>query len=296
MPGRLRPICQSPIRPAPGDPRGDQPPSERPATLTGRRPDVPEAEGQRRLSRVGGLDEGQPGLGLTELPAWTVWQGNVDVIPGSSSNSLGVWHQAADGANSLELMGTPGVGGIAQAVPTVTGKKYQLSGWIAHHPGISQAGVWVWIADQWVPTPLYHSGQASQSNMNWQRFNIEFIAKSDSTVIGFIDRNLDSYEYGGAMLDGLSVTPIATTASLSEPTLRSKSSSGESAKREVTSADLLKMMLAHPSVKGDLQKQAAIRKQFQERESGKVPVQQVSASIISPTPLPSKVSQAVTEK
>jgi hypothetical protein len=230
------------------------------------------------------FDEGQPGLGLTALPAWTVWQGNVDVIPGSPSNSLGVWHQAADGPNSLELIGTPGVGGIAQAVPTATGKKYKLSGSIAHHPGVSQAGVWVWIGDQWVPTPLYHSGQASQANMNWQRFNIEFTAKSDSTVIGFIDRNLASYDYGGAVLDGLSVTLVDTTGNVSEAAPRATSSS-ESITRAVTSEEMLQMMLAHPSVKGDPQKQAAIRKQFAER-GAKAALTQPVAMRFTPTPPP----------
>lgn len=212
------------------------------------------------------------------------------MIPGSASNSLGVWHQAADGANSLELMGTPGVGGIAQAVPTVAGKKYKLSGWMAHHPGINQSGVWVWITDQWITPPLYHSGPASQSNMNWKQFSLEFVAKSSSTVIGFIDRNLDGYDYGGAILDGLSITLIETANNISEATPRSAVSSGDSTARQIAPDDLLKMMLAHPSVKDDLQKQAAIRKQFQERGS-KTAFAQPIAMRLTPTPPPNGKNQ-----
>ena len=84
------------------------------------------ARGQAVNMLHNGSFEDSTGLGLTRLPGWQGLSGNID----SLSDYL-----VADGSNYLCLAGT-----IEQVFPTVLGQTYILSGWVAHHPGITVAG------------------------------------------------------------------------------------------------------------------------------------------------------------
>lgn len=152
---------------------------------------------QANLLQNGSFDNGPEGLALTSLPGWAVTRGTVDVIPRTAQ-------QAADGNQSLDLIGSPGVGTISQTFSTVSGRRYVFSGWVAHHPGVFQAGATVSVNNQTLE-PLYHSGLTTAGNMGWAKFTREFVATASTTTLSLADRNLDGYEFGGLHLDGLSV-------------------------------------------------------------------------------------------
>lgn len=159
---------------------------------------------QTNLLRNGSFDNGAVGLALTAIPDWTITRGNVDVLPGSPSHPLGVWQHAADGPNSLDLIGTPGVGTIRQSFATESGRKYTFSGWVSHHYGTPEAGANVYV-NGIALSPLYHNTPNQQGDLKWQRFTREFTANSTVTTLTLEDRNLAGYEFGGTLLDGLSV-------------------------------------------------------------------------------------------
>lgn len=153
---------------------------------------------QANLLQNGSFENGPEGLALTSLPGWAVTRGTVDVLNNT-------YQQAADGNQSLDLIGSPGVGTISQTFSTETGRRYVFSGWVAHHPGIFQAGAIVSVNNQTLE-PLYHSGSTTASNMGWVKFSREFVASASTTTLSLADRNLDGYEFGGLHLDGLTVT------------------------------------------------------------------------------------------
>lgn len=155
------------------------------------------------LLRNGSFEYSNVGFGLTYIPGWRVVSGNIDIIP-NNPYTLWAWNQSADGAKSLELIGSPGVAVIEQSFPTEIGSKYIFSGWVAHHFGIHEAGINVSVNGNMLE-PIYHSGQATQFDMKWSRFTREFIAQSTVTTLRLSDRNLAGWEWGGAIVDGLAV-------------------------------------------------------------------------------------------
>ena len=142
---------------------------------------------QANLLRNGSFDNGSVGLALTAVPDWTITRGTVDVLPGSPSHPLGVWQHAADGQNSLDLIGTPGVGTIRQTFQTEPGRKYTFSGWVAHHYGTPEAGANVYVNGAQL-SPLYHNQPNQQGDLKWQRFSREFTANSTSTTLTLATR------------------------------------------------------------------------------------------------------------
>jgi hypothetical protein len=158
------------------------------------------AQGQGlNMLHNGSFEEGSTGLALTKLSGWRVLAGNVDVLSD---------YVVADGSNYLDLIGTPGIAAIEQAFPTVIGQKYVLSGWVAHHHGITRAGANITVNGEFLE-PLFHTGQVIPTNLQWTRFTRTFIAKCSTTILRFADVNLAGYVFGGTLLDGLSVNAQA---------------------------------------------------------------------------------------
>ncbi len=60
-----------------------------------------------------------PTLNSAALTGWTVTSGTVDLVPNT-------YWQAAEGSYSVDLVGTPGIGAIAQTVATVPATNYTL--------------------------------------------------------------------------------------------------------------------------------------------------------------------------
>ena len=177
---------------------------------------VPRPQPPTELLQNGNFEAGAVGLGVTSIPGWQVTRGNVDVIP-NNVNVLWAWHQSADGTKSLELTGNPGAATIRQSFPTEVGRKYTFSGWVSHHFAIREAGINASVNG--VPLePLYHNTTNSQADMKWMRFTREFVARSTTTTLELSDRSLVDWPWGGAVVDGLSVTAAAGTTPTPTPT------------------------------------------------------------------------------
>ena len=82
------------------------------------------------------VDEQLAGRGV---PGWRISEGTIDL-------TRNLWeHAPGQGEQSIDLVGSPGAATIHQTFFTERGKRYVISGDVAHNPGIpgSRAGVYV---------------------------------------------------------------------------------------------------------------------------------------------------------
>ena len=118
---------------------------------------------QTNLLQNGGFESGNVGLGLTAIPGWTVVRGTVDVLANSPNSGL-PWQHSAEGAQSLDLIGTPGVASLRQSFTTEVGRKYVFSGWVSHHYGVGEASANVSLNGVLL-APLYHNTPNAQGDL-----------------------------------------------------------------------------------------------------------------------------------
>lgn len=150
--------------------------------------------------------------GDTSINNWTVISSSV---PGGGGgiDYLGTGWRSSDGSRSLDLNGTPGVGGIYQDFTTTPGQKYVVSFDLAGHPsGLFQTMKVSAIAlgsSTGFPTQeamfSFQSG-TDQNNLGWQRQTWEFTAETPQTRLQFESWQI-GYRFGGPALDNVSVSP-----------------------------------------------------------------------------------------
>jgi hypothetical protein len=139
------------------------------------------------------------------LPGWRLYRGTAVVVHRRS------WQPApGQGEQSLHMLGEPGSSGILeQSVVTEPGRMYVLTGWMAHHPNVSEGRVNLY-ANGDLLTQLLHSsahfGTPSPADMRWQPFRVSFRATGETTTLQFVDGTGIS-ETEGAVLDGLTLAP-----------------------------------------------------------------------------------------
>lgn len=144
-------------------------------------------------------------VGSTAITDWTVTRDDIDVV--------GYW-QAADGFVSLDLNGTPGVGGIAQAFPSTPGETYDVL--FAQAANASDGGristMGVTAAGQSAQYSFDCTGRTAQ-NMGWTTRTWQFTAVDTTTTLEFY--SLDTHDpYVGPMLDNVIVNAVPEPASL----------------------------------------------------------------------------------
>jgi choice-of-anchor C domain-containing protein len=144
----------------------------------------------------------------TRITGWTVSVGNIDW---ESAPPCG-W-QPSNGSNSLDLVGTGGIGGITQTFDTVPGRTYQvqfdLAGNYGRPPIIKPLAVTI---NGTTTNFTFDTTGKGQLNMGWTTHTIVFTAASASSTINFVSDvtpsggTLDA----GAALDNVSIFPLAT--------------------------------------------------------------------------------------
>jgi choice-of-anchor C domain-containing protein len=116
------------------------------------------------------LDEGS-----TAIPGWTVIGGQIDYLETH-------W-KASDGLRSLDLHGSPGYGGVAQAFDTVKGRRYRLTFALSSsgdNPIIKRVGVAA--AGKRTEFAVDATGKTFE-DMGWEKKSWEFEAVSDRTML-----------------------------------------------------------------------------------------------------------------
>lgn len=157
--------------------------------------------------------------GSTIIAGWTVSVGNIDWE--GPPPTCG-W-QGSNGSNSLDLVGTGGIGGIQQTFGTVPGTTYQVSfdlaGNYAAPPVVKPLAVTI---NSVTTNYTFDTTGKSLLNMGWTTKTLTFVASSTSSTINFVSDVTASGGTlnAGAALDNVqitAITPGAPSAATSVP-------------------------------------------------------------------------------
>jgi len=154
----------------------------------------------------GSFEQGPGGFtslnpGSTAITGWVVTRGQIDYIV----NPPG-W-VAADGAKSLDLNGSPGIGGIEQIFATVSNQQYSVSFAMSANPTTARiSSMGVQAASQSASFTFDSTGH-SDTNMGWVADNWTFTALGTTTTLEFFSTDTLNANIGPA-LDNVSVDAV----------------------------------------------------------------------------------------
>lgn len=139
------------------------------------------------------------GVGSKDMPGWTITRGTIDQVRTD--------HRAADGYQCVDLIGSPGSGGIRQAINTVPGRTYRLSFDMA---GNTDCGAKVKTLNVSIgsvrKTFRFDTTNRTGQDPGWVRRFVTFRTDSSRTVLEFADPGRpDNGLYCGAILDNVAV-------------------------------------------------------------------------------------------
>jgi choice-of-anchor C domain-containing protein len=144
--------------------------------------------------------------GSTAIPGWVVSVGNVDW---EGPPPLG-W-QPSDGINSLDLVGTGGIGGVQQTFDTVPSTTYvvtfDLAGNYAAPPVVKPLAVTV---DGVTHNYTFDTTGKSGTSMGWVTQSFTYVATGTSSTINFVSDVTASGGSlnAGAALDNVRIAPL----------------------------------------------------------------------------------------
>lgn len=135
------------------------------------------------------LIHASPTVNSNVLNGWTVTGTSIDVVPNT-------YWQCTEGAYSVDLIGTTGIGAITQKVSGLTpGTAYELSFDFTVNPGYGEHGEttfekWmeVQVTNSSVPVAYFTgkpSGTQTAMNLEYVRPAIDFVATGTTTTITF---------------------------------------------------------------------------------------------------------------
>ena len=153
------------------------------------------------------------------IAGWTINVGNVD-WEGAPFPACG-W-VASNGNNSLDMVGTGGIGGIQQTFDTVPGTTYQVSFDMAGNFGAPPLVKPLAVTINGVTTNFtFDTTGRSGNSMGWTTHTVTFTAASTSSTISFVSDVTASggTQNAGAALDNVRIVavgggPVATAIPL----------------------------------------------------------------------------------
>jgi choice-of-anchor C domain-containing protein len=138
--------------------------------------------------------------GSTDIKGWTVTRAQVDYIGGH-------W-KSAEGNRSLDLHGSPGLGGVKQAFATTKGRKYKVTFSMAANPNFQpEAGPVKFLCVRAAGKKEAFSFDAAGKTvgeMGWVTKTWEFTAVDDETTLEIHTLETEDMSCGPA-LDNVSV-------------------------------------------------------------------------------------------
>jgi choice-of-anchor C domain-containing protein len=163
----------------------------------------PEAEKEENLIVNGGFEEGPEvgdflplDEGSTAIKGWTVTRGQIDYI-GTEG-----W-KAAEGKRSLDLHGSPGFGGVKQAIKTRKGQRYRITFSLAGNPDHPEKKEPVKIlcvrAAGKKEAFSFDTTGKTLDNMGWVTKTWEFEAVEEETTIEFYTLETEADKWGPAL-------------------------------------------------------------------------------------------------
>jgi choice-of-anchor C domain-containing protein len=154
----------------------------------------------------GSFEDGPEGLGNWQprnpgdkaIKGWEVTRGQIDLV--------GNHWPAADGKRSLDLHGSPGLGGIKQTFPTKPGARYNVTFWMAGNPEgtVPKKRMGVSAAGSSKEFEFDATGKTVKA-MGWVKKSWQFTATEKETTLEFYTLMKEDESCGPA-LDTVSVT------------------------------------------------------------------------------------------
>jgi choice-of-anchor C domain-containing protein len=137
--------------------------------------------------------------GSKDLKGWNVTRAQIDYLNG--------YFPASNGKRSLDMDGTPGIGGVSQTISTIPGQKYtvtfDLSGNNQGGDKMKKLGV---KAGEKTTAFTYDT----KMGQKWVRKNWEFTASAPKTTLEFYSMDADKTSSYGPLLDNVSVMKAPT--------------------------------------------------------------------------------------
>jgi choice-of-anchor C domain-containing protein len=151
----------------------------------------PDAKGYKELE-----------AGSRELTGWVVTRAQIDWIS--------AYWDHAHGNRSIDLHGSPGVGGIKQTFATTKGQKYRLTFYLAGNPYAETRhiakSVMVRVAGEEAKFTFDASNRAMK-DMGWQLQTMDFVAEGAETTLEFYSP-MTECQVAGPALDDVSVVAV----------------------------------------------------------------------------------------
>lgn len=132
----------------------------------------------------------------TDIKGWTVTRGQIDLI--------GTFWDSQDGKRSVDLHGSPGLGGIQQTVPTVKGTKYTLTFYLAATPVCQKPKKTMAVEIDKAVTKFTCEASGKERKPNWEKQTVTFTATDKETTIEFYTLETEEPDCGPA-IDNVSV-------------------------------------------------------------------------------------------
>ena len=140
--------------------------------------------------------------GSQEIAGWVVTRGQIDL--------LGTHWQHAHGKRSLDLHGSPGIGGVKQTFETKKGQRYRVTLSLSGNPqantGPVRKAITVRAGNNQADFTFDTTGR-NEKNMGWRTETWEFVADADETTLEIHSRMTEG-PFAGPALDHVSVLPV----------------------------------------------------------------------------------------
>jgi choice-of-anchor C domain-containing protein len=133
----------------------------------------------------------------TDIKGWVVTRGQIDYV--------GAYWKAADGKRSLDLHGSPGLGGVKQTIKTKKGQKYKVTFSLAINPdsAVRKKKLAVQAGERKETFVIEATGN-TVTEMGWEKKEWTFTADGDETVLEFYTLETEDPNCGPA-LDNVAV-------------------------------------------------------------------------------------------
>ena len=139
-----------------------------------------------------------------EIRGWVVTRGQIDVLQEKDGKV-----KAAHGKRSLDLHGSPGLGGVEQAFVTKAGKKYRVTFGMSGNPGLGYRNVQLAVraAGKKEVFECDMDGK-TLDDLKWETKTWEFTAVNTITILEFRTAMTEANPFGGPLLDDVKVVAV----------------------------------------------------------------------------------------
>jgi choice-of-anchor C domain-containing protein len=140
-----------------------------------------------------------------EIRGWVVTRGQIDILQETPCGQ----QKAAEGKRSLDLHGSPGLGGIEQAFVAKVGQKYRVTFRMSGNPGFGYESVQmaVWAAGTKEVFECDMTGK-TLDDLKWETKSWDFTAVEGITILEFRTAMPAANPFAGPLLDDVKVVAV----------------------------------------------------------------------------------------